>query len=479
MHQSIRPFTNWFVNLLLGLYIIGQRVVVWLFAPKVPHNRPLKNGKIAVIGAGISGIAAASHCVAHGWDVVIFESKKDVGGIWADVNSTSGLQIHSTLYRFFPDLVWKNGYPHQAEILDNVKRIWKKYRLQNKTRFATKVAKLERKNKENDDDISPSRWYINDDESEHFDAVIVAIGTCGKPQFAKVEGLDNFKGKVAHSSELDNLDVKGKRVVVIGGGASAVEAVETAIKKGSATCDLLTRSDKWIIPRNFFFEAVLSMFPGREILLSKLPEFYLRTFFYRELKDLSPRFGVHTSTPVVNSEFLDLLRSGKATQRRGEVVKMTPNGILFEQRDSSDEIIFNKIGKAAPKVVEERAKSSGGNGNKEIQADVVIMATGFERPIEVQEFVPERYVEAPFSPPNIYMQVFSVKDSSLMFLNCTFKNAVATAGHVHLGIYTRILLTFLGDPSTSPYPELMQVWVRFINLWKTSDPKSDPDLKNP
>jgi len=129
-------------------------------------------------------------------------------------------------------------------------------------------------------------------------------------------------------------------------------------------------------------------------------------------------------------------------------------------------------GPKTPKDIAQRARTNGGRGNFHLDADVIIMATGFEHPIAVQKFVPKEFMAEPFAPPNMYMQVFSVNDYSLLMLNATYRNAVGTVGHIHLGIYTRILLTFLGDPTTAPYPELMRVWVRFINTWKNEDPKS-------
>jgi len=475
IHPSLRPISDELIKLLLTAYVLIQKVIVWLFTPRKPSNleaRQLKNGKIAVIGGGLSGIAAAAHSVAHGWDVVIFEHKDHVGGIWAEVNETSGLQLHSLMYRFFPDLVWSEGYPHKGEIVGNIERIWKQYKLEQKTRFGVDVQSVDRIGKKNDDDPTPSQWIINKNDEEVFDAVIVAIGTCGKPTLAKFKDDDKFKGKIVHSSDLDGLDVKGKNVIVIGGGASAVEAVELAVQKGATHTELLTRSDKWIVPRNIFFEAFLSMFPGREIFLSHLPEWFLRRYFYREFSNLTPKYGIHTSTPVVNSEFLEHFRTGRASYRRGVVVHFTETGVLYAQRDSSDQYMLKAHGSSTPKEIAELAKTNGGNGNFSLAADVIVLATGFTHPVMEQKFIPKHFLPDHFSPPNIYMQVFSVCDPSLMLLNCTYKNAIATAGHIHLGIYTRIMLTFLGDPTTAPYPELMRLWVRFINLWKTENPSS-------
>jgi cation diffusion facilitator CzcD-associated flavoprotein CzcO len=82
-----------------------------------------------------------------------------------------------------------------------------------------------------------------------FDAVIVCVGTCGVPSKPDLPGIDNFRGPVLHSSELDGkkaqgVDWENKRVLVVGGGASAVEAVEAALDNGAHWSGVSARDDK-------------------------------------------------------------------------------------------------------------------------------------------------------------------------------------------------------------------------------------------
>ena len=60
-------------------------------------------------------------------------SSKRVGGIWSKANNTPGLQIHSVMYRFHPAAHWTNGYPNRKQIVGQVKELWKKYGLGEKT----------------------------------------------------------------------------------------------------------------------------------------------------------------------------------------------------------------------------------------------------------------------------------------------------------------------------------------------------------
>lgn len=99
------------------------------------HSKQKPFGKVAVIGSGITGISSAAHLIGHGFEPVIFEETDMIGGIWSRVNSTSGLQISSAMYRFHPAVKWTKGYPKRDEILDNVERVWRTYDLEKRTRF--------------------------------------------------------------------------------------------------------------------------------------------------------------------------------------------------------------------------------------------------------------------------------------------------------------------------------------------------------
>src|SRR6202000_1674425 len=147
-----------------------------------------------------------------------------------------------------------------------------------------------------------------------FDGVIPAIGTCGRPKMAHLPNQETFKGDIFHSSALDGKDAKGKKILIVGGGASAVEALEWAVNTGAAEIKVLARSDKWIIPRNIFVDGLLAFnIFGQETLLSWIPENLLRLFFYRDLKDIAPvDQGLFTETPMVNSELFKQIRAGKA-----------------------------------------------------------------------------------------------------------------------------------------------------------------------
>jgi hypothetical protein len=347
------------------------------------------------------------------------------------------------MYRFHPSVHWSGGYPNRQQIVSQITEIWTKYGLESKTSFDTKVEKVYQ-----DDN---GRWVINDPSLGSFEGIIVAVGTCGDPKLLRIMGQDKFNGEIYHSSDLTGKEAKGKDIVIIGGGASAVEALEFASHNAADKTYILARSDKWIIPRNPFIDVLLSLnIFGGETFLSWIPELLLKKLFYRDLEDLAPTDkGLFTGTPMVNSDVMDKIRSGQAEWLRGDVKCFTENGILFNVR-----------GKGVP---------AGGPGyEREIKADIVIMATGFARP--TLNFLPEDSFGQPYDPPNWYLQTFPPSHVSVCANNCTYVNAIGSVGNWHIGIYTRILLMFLSDPLTRPSIFWMERWIDMTRVLKKFAP---------
>ncbi|KAI9737424.1 MAG: hypothetical protein M1834_009578 [Cirrosporium novae-zelandiae] len=434
---------------ILWLYILFQYVLNRLFSPQAPPpHAKLRRPRIAIIGAGITGISAAAHCVGHGFDVTIFEAgpPEDLGGIWSKVNNTSGLQIHSIMYRFFPSVHWKSDYPKREAIVEQVRKLWEAYHLDERTRFNSRVTSVTKDDK--------GSWIINQSHNDRYEGIIAAVGTCGDPKMPNIPGEERYKGEIFHSSKLNGKSAKDKTVIIIGGGASAVEGLEFAVNTGAAKTKVLSRSEKWIIPRNPIVDMLFAMnIFGRETFLSWVPENLLRLFFYRDLRDLAPPRksgkGLFTGTPMVNSDIFNQIRSGKAEWLRGDILRFTKTGIRFNHR-----------AQGVPK---------GGPGHTiNVEGDMVIMATGYSRP--ALDFLPETCFQKEYLPPNWYLQVFPPDEPSICANNCTYVNAIGTVGNYHIGIYTRLLLVFLVDPLARPQPWLAKTWIKMTRFIKNRAP---------
>ena len=176
----------------------------------------------------------------------------------------------------------------------------------------------------------------------------------------------------------------------------------------------------------------------------------MKRFFYRDLSDLAPaKAGLYTETPIVNDDMLEQVRSGRIDWLRGDIKEFKEKGILFNHREAG-----------VPK---------GGPGREElIEGDICVMATGFQRPSLA--FLPQECFSSPYSPPNWFLQSFPPGYSDLCANNCTYVNAIGTVGNIHIGLYTRLLLMFITDPSTRPSPAWMHAWVDWTRLWKEGAP---------
>ncbi|PLW27587.1 hypothetical protein PCANC_19883 [Puccinia coronata f. sp. avenae] len=445
----LAPISRLLGSLWVVLYGVLQTVIIYLFAPSPdtitlePSSNPL--GRIAIIGAGITGVSTAAHFLAHGFEVIIFEQSENIGGIWSRVNSTSSLQLDSLMYRFHPSVKWSNQFPvRKGEILSELQKIWNDYRLSSRTRFNFTVQRVTRQQASKD---QPSKWTINDGVDGVFDGLVVAVGTCGPPERIDFAGRDQFQGKMLHSSELDQVDWPGKRVVVIGGGASAVEALELAVQSGCATpAVMVTRTDKWFIPRNVILGTMLALNPfGIPCFLDQIAEGAIRAYHYgADLKWMSPTAyngkpasRLYSKTPIVNGEFLKLVREKRADYVRAKIDKISPQGVEI-QRFGLDE-------------------------SETVPADVIVEATGYKRPnlgfLPTQKLFRGAKTPSQYAPPNLFLQHFAASDWSCLMTNAGYYEGLGTVGHNHIGILARMMMMFMLDSSTAPGTAEMKGWV--------------------
>ena len=81
------------------------------------------------------------------------------------------IEIHSVMYRFHPSVEWSKGYPDRQQIVSQITQLWKRYGLQERTKFNTRVTSVTQD--------SHRRWIVNDPSNGRFEGVIPAIGSCG------------------------------------------------------------------------------------------------------------------------------------------------------------------------------------------------------------------------------------------------------------------------------------------------------------
>ncbi len=203
---------------------------------------------VVVIGSGFAGLAMAHGLKRAGRDdFVILEQADSVGGTWRD-NHYPGcacdIQSHLYSFSFLPNPDWTRMFATQPEIRSYLERCADEIGARSHLRFGARVTAARW-------DGTAELWRIEVNESEEITAQILVSGMGGlsKPAYAQVPGLERFQGRSFHSADWDHeFDLRGKRVAVIGTGASAIQFVPQ-IAPDVERIHLFQRTAPWIIPK--------------------------------------------------------------------------------------------------------------------------------------------------------------------------------------------------------------------------------------
>jgi cation diffusion facilitator CzcD-associated flavoprotein CzcO len=202
---------------------------------------------VLIIGAGISGLAVAALLQRAGRSFQILEAATDLGGTWRD-NTYPGCacDIPAPLYSFSfaqkPD--WRSLFAGQAEILDYLHDVANRRGLRDRIKFGAKVQHAE---------WVPAQavWKVTTAAGGQYQArfLVSAVGLLHHPVHPDLPGIETFRGAAFHSANWDHdLDLRGKRVVVIGTGASAIQLVPAIVDRVAALT-VFQRTPPWVVPK--------------------------------------------------------------------------------------------------------------------------------------------------------------------------------------------------------------------------------------
>jgi cation diffusion facilitator CzcD-associated flavoprotein CzcO len=205
---------------------------------------------IAIIGAGFSGIGAAIRLLQRGrHDFVVLERGEDVGGVWRE-NRYPGCacDVESPLYSFSfaPNPSWSRMFSPQSEILAYLRRCAEEFGVRPYTRLGCMVEEAAW-------DEQARRWRLTTNQGPlTADVIIAGMGALDGPSVPAFRGIERFEGTAFHSAqwpiEDPNQPIRGRRVAVVGTGASAIQIVPN-IQPEVARLSLFQRTPAWVIPR--------------------------------------------------------------------------------------------------------------------------------------------------------------------------------------------------------------------------------------
>ena len=209
--------------------------------------QPDRNVDVAVVGAGFSGIGMATALRKAGADFLVLEKAADVGGTWRDnIYPGCACDVNSHLYSFSfsPNAHWTRLFSTQPEILRYLRDTVDRLELRPHIRFNANVARM-------DWSEPAKRWIIALEDGSTVIARVVVWGTGALhvPSYAGVQGRERFAGPSFHSARWrDDVDLTGKRVAVVGTGASAIQIVPEIVDRVAALT-LYQRTPAWVVAK--------------------------------------------------------------------------------------------------------------------------------------------------------------------------------------------------------------------------------------
>ncbi|WUI04314.1 NAD(P)/FAD-dependent oxidoreductase [Spirillospora sp. NBC_00431] len=329
---------------------------------------------VVIIGSGFGGIGMAIRLRAAGIrDVVILEKADGLGGTWRD-NTYPGAacDVPSHLYSFSFERKtdWSRRFPPQPEILGYLWHCARKYHVLEWVRFGTEVTGARF-------DEDTALWRISTTSGELDARVLVsACGQLNRPVLPPIEGRDSFAGPSFHSARWDHgADLRGRRVAVVGTGASAIQIVPE-IAKEAAELRLFQRSAPYVIdkpdrPYRSWEKAVLAHVPGvyklsrarvyatyeaRALGFVKYPKLMamLEKRFKNTLRDgvgdpalreaLIPGYPMGCKRILVSSDYYPALALPNVDLVTDPIEAVTPSGVRTATREYDVDVIVYATG---------------------------------------------------------------------------------------------------------------------------------------
>jgi 4-hydroxyacetophenone monooxygenase len=363
-----------------------------------PPQADLEKFKVAVIGAGMGGLNAAVHLKDAGIPFFVIEKNPDVGGTWWE-NRYPGARVDSTsrtyTHLFGVDFSYPYAFCPRSENLRYFRWIADHFGLRESITFDTEVKSVHWR--DDTDDWEITAVGPNGKRVWHANAVISAVGFLSRPRLPTIEGMETFNGQSFHTARWpDPLDLTGKRVAVIGTGATGYQLVPE-IAKTAGHVNVFQRTPSWC----FDVQGYLSPFPPQVNWLDRnFP--YITNFIRLRLSFMAaPQHGCqvmqvdpnYAGDPHARSERNKRMRDervafirSKLSSRPELIDKMIPKNppmsarFVLVDRDYS---IYDALCRDNVSLVSDPIKRVTPNGielesGAECPVDIIVYATGFK-----------------------------------------------------------------------------------------------------
>lgn len=349
---------------------------------------------VVVVGAGMSGICASIKLAEAGIDHVVLEKNDAVGGTWYE-NAYPGAGVdtpnHVYSYSFEPNHDWPEYFSKRDELFNYFSSVARKYRVTERTRFKTEVVSARF-------DDATALWHLSVKtgvsglEQMTANVVIFAVGLLNRPSVPDIAGLSEFEGPILHTARWNaEIDLTGRRVAVIGTGASGMQVAPT-IAPDVERLLIFQRSPHWVASNPNYHRAVSE---GKKWALKNVPYYaawYRFQLWWASADSIHASLKVDPEWPALDRSLNaanDQMRSTLTDAIRAEIgddaellEKVIPKYPPYGKRMLRDNHWFSMLKRDNVELVTEpiekvdRSSISTANG-RSYPVDAIVMATGF------------------------------------------------------------------------------------------------------
>ncbi|WP_158964491.1 flavin-containing monooxygenase [Chachezhania sediminis] len=301
--------------------------------------------RLALIGAGPMGLAAAKLLAEHGLAFQGFELNSGVGGLWdidaprSTMYDTAHLISSKTMTEFtdFPMRAEVAEYPSHREMKRYFRDFAAHYDLERHYHFGAEVLSCVPLGGPGDG------WRVTwrDAQGEHaedFAGLLIANGTLSTPNMPDFKG--SFSGELIHSSQYKHAgQFDGKRVLVVGAGNSGCDIAVDAIHHG-VSCDLSMRRGYYFVPKYVFGKPADTLGGAVKLPmgLKRIVDGMILKWFVGDPQKYGfpkPDYKLYESHPVVNS--LVLHHAGHGDLKvRADIDHLDGQTVHFKDGTSAD-----------------------------------------------------------------------------------------------------------------------------------------------
>jgi len=338
----------------------------------------LEPSGVAVLGAGVAGLAGARALHARDFEVTVFEARDQLGGVWANNYRALRVLEPNCVYGY-PDWPWPEGselFPSASQVREYLASYARHFGIYDRIRFGSRITGA------SPQDSGGWRIEYQDTQGSHaevFDFFVIAPGMFNIPKIPDWPGRDKFAGELIHSSQYrDPEQVRNKRVAIVGFSRSAMD-IAVNIVDDAAAVSIVHRSVRWPVP-----ERILGLIRNHLLLFSRWPTYFAPPWI-RPTRTGNFLHGIGKPLVAGFWKFFELLLAAQFRLRSRGLLPDRPIRLdLFTNLYITPPSFFRHLGdgRIRDQRSEIEAFDSDGllleNGER-VDADVVISATGWRQ----------------------------------------------------------------------------------------------------